>query len=180
MVKSRRYPDVMYEATPEGVKVYKGEKVQEIPKNDFANYGKVKNAELLKVFNNNVNTCPICGKLFASYRSDATYCSSECSDHAQHQKKIGRMEQVKKYCIQCGKELTGRRTRFCCIRCNREYSRTHHQSCYMSNPKTEVKLTRKQREKMLQKDVLAAKKAGLTYGQYKAQETIEMYGRVKI
>ena len=63
------------------------------------------------------NICVFCGKEFKS-KKEAQFCSDLCN------KKYNRRK-IKKYCVQCNKEMETGRSKYCSEKCRREYYNSH-------------------------------------------------------
>lgn len=83
-------------------------------------------------------------------------------------------------CVICGNKFVSRFTKVsaCSPECHEIQAKQRHKE-YSDKRKTPRKATATKADKLAE-TAKAARDTGLTYGQYKAQETIEMYGRVKI
>ncbi len=69
--------------------------------------------------------CPFCGKEFETTNNRKIYCSDECKNQYNKEKKREKKVYPINTCIMCGKQFTARsvRTRFCCKECEKKYNR---------------------------------------------------------
>ena len=116
--------------------------------------------------------CINCGKNFKiKFRSNEKYCSVECG-----QQYYRNTHKEPRYCVICGKELTGRQRSYCSEECLKRskvlFAMEAHKEEY-KKPEAEVK-PKKKRGKLkkgqrLQDINALARAEGLTYGQYCAK-----------
>lgn len=184
-IRSRRYPDVIYERTDKGVIVRKAEREELIssPK-DFDNHAlsRVMRTELIKVFQHRELLCEECGKPFTSFREESRFCSLKCQQQHYRGSKIKESMSEARTCEVCGKPVPKGRRTFCSEECALKAKRAGEKSVMreLSKPKdVKKKLTRKQKEKRFRETVEAANRAGLSYGQYRALQSMEEYGRIE-
>ena len=118
--------------------------------------------------------CINCGEHFKiKFRSNEKYCSPECCRQFYKNK-----NKEKKFCLICGKELSGRQRAYCSPECTYQskinYWKDRNKDEY-KKPKAEVKEEPKRKRGRPKKvptinDINALAKAeGLTYGQYCAK-----------
>ena len=90
------------------------------------------------------------------------------------------IDNKEKSCVICGNKFVSRFTKVstCSSECHEIREKQRHKE-YIAKRKTPKKATVAKADKLAE-TAKAARDTGLTYGQYKAQETIELYGRVKI
>ena len=88
------------------------------------------------------------------------------------------IDHKEKSCVICGTKFVSRFTKVstCSEECRKTRALQRHKEYRDSRPQKKAVA----KADKLAETAKAARDIGLTYGQYKAQETIEMYGRVKI
>lgn len=69
-------------------------------------------------YNLNPKTCINCGKIIPYEKRNRKFCCSSCSATYNNKNKI---KKPKAYCINCGKELSHRESKYCSIKCQKEY-----------------------------------------------------------
>lgn len=88
------------------------------------------------------------------------------------------IDHKEKTCVICGNKFVSRFTKVptCSEKCREARAKQRHKEYRDSRPqkKTAAKVDK------IAETAKAARDTGLTYGQYKAKETIELYGKVKI
>lgn len=106
--------------------------------------------------------CPMCGTEFTTTRSRKIYCNVECQ-RASLKSTYDYTPKAyeKRYCINCGKELDGKHSKYCSTECINEWKRKVRAD---KSKKTLMGLADVQRE---------AKKRGVTVGQYLQQLEVE-------
>lgn len=119
--------------------------------------------------------CINCGEHFKiKFRSNEKYCSKKCSTEFYRN-----THKEKKYCVVCGKELTGRRVSYCSDECRyqnqltiqRERNKEEYKS-YKTEEKPKKKRGRPKKGQKLQDINALARAEGLTYGQYCAKHML--------
>ena len=181
-IQSRRYENVQYERTEAGVIVHDGVLCTcvESPEDIGTRFSATQRTEIRNIFNGKEKECKECGRLFTFSRDDSSFCSLKCQqkyyiEHRQR-KKMPKTDPGG-VCRQCGTPLTGQRRTYCSDKCAKEAKKANERSANIK-PKKPKKLTKEQKEKRFQKNVAEAKKAGLSYGHYRALEAIEKYARI--
>lgn len=102
--------------------------------------------------------CPVCGKEFMPDNGMRVYCSDECLK--EHHKQLE--WKPPRYCAICGKRLTGRYLKYCGEECQKEHKRRMKSGTQaQKRKKGDGELSR------FALTALAAKMAGLSYGNFK-------------
>ena len=99
--------------------------------------------------------CPMCGAVFVTRRQIKMYCSLDC------QRLSTKASYEKRYCINCGKELSGKHSKYCSKECINAWKRKVRAN---ASKKTRMSLADVQRE---------AEKMDMTIGQYLQHLEIE-------
>lgn len=125
--------------------------------------------------------CVICGKLFTTELDRIVCCSDECKHEKKkadarrwyHENVHEKVEQ-EKICLVCGKKFTtNRSTQKCCSKeCSKKWSNARqakYAGMYVKHPTTQKYGRGGENYEAIADIAIAARKEGLTYGQYVAK-----------
>lgn len=188
LIRSRRYEEIRYERTDDGVVIHDRDSsatVKSIEDVKTSGFSTTQKAELRKVFNHEEKECKQCGSLFACSRDASYFCSIKCQQkyYIAHMQRALTPKRSIGVCRQCGAPLPGNRRTYCSDKCAKAAKRESERSAssdFKTSSEEPKKLTKRQRERRFQRAVAEANRSGLSYGQYKAKDVIDKYARVDL
>jgi hypothetical protein len=117
--------------------------------------------------------CLQCGApLKVSFRKSAKFCSRACCNKYHYKKKGGYKKQ---FCVSCGKELSGRQTKYCSEECQKKtlasrlYAQRKEEFEEFKEYKKPMPKKRTKPKMSIAKVNELARAEGLNYGQYVAK-----------
>lgn len=126
-----------------------------------------------------VKECKFCKKVFETDMKKMIYCSHKCATDAHKEKIREKKEQIKKICAVCGAPFeTNRPHKMTCSYECAEIRYRGKRAEYGRKKKFENKNKKEKSTptKKLVDDAVVARKLGMTYGQYKAMQYMNING----